>query len=319
MARALLVLVMVTGCGFQLGIGADGAPADDARDADIADGDIDAPAPTTCLGKWQAHQVAFSTPSLLANIPTAGQQGDPAMTSDELVLFFVWDGDLFADHDIWAAIRPSLTDPFGESGIKSSISDLVSEDSKLSVNGDGLIGVIASQRFGTVGGWDLFEARRSASGNAVFETISPASLFRVNDTNTQLDPHISADGLHVYYAAGDPQQIWVAARAGIDDSFAIPEQVAGIASNGGDGNADPTLSPDETVIVFTSNRTAPQALTNLWYATRTSTGTFGTPQMVPDVNSSGYDGDPFLSPDGCRLYFASTRGSTSDLYVAEMQ
>ena len=122
MARAVLVVVLMAGCGFQVGIGADGAPADDARDADIADGPIDAPAPTTCLGKWQAHQVAFSTPSLLANIPTSGEQGDPAMTSDELVLFFVWDGDQFVDHDIWAAIRPSLTEPFGESTIKSSIS-----------------------------------------------------------------------------------------------------------------------------------------------------------------------------------------------------
>jgi hypothetical protein len=318
MARAVL-LVLLGGCGFQVGFDADAgtvdAMRDDATDVDAA---IDGPpTPTTCLEKWQANQVTFSPPALLPNVPTAGEQGDPSLTADELVLFFVWDGDQFVDQDIWAAERTSISDPFGDSGIKASISDLALEDSKLSVNGNGLIGVIASQRTGTEGGWDLFEGRRSASGNAAFESVSSSRLGAINDASSQLDPHISADGLRLYFAAGSPQQIWVATRQTIDSAFGTPTEVAGI--DAGEANADPTLSPDETVLVFTSSRPATSALSNLWYATRPIGGTFGTPVLVPDVNSDAYDGDAHLSADGCRLYFASTRDVTSDLYMAVMQ
>lgn len=311
--------MLLAGCGFRISVDADsGVLTDGARDTDL-DADIDALSPTTCLGKWQAHQVSFSTPALLANIPTAGQQGDPFLTDNELVLFFVWDGDQFVDHDIWVALRTSLAEPFGDSTIKSSISDLSLEDSKLAVNnGDGHVGVIASQRAGTRGGFDLFEGRRNAGGNAAFDTINSDHLGAINDLGEQLDPYLSDDALRLYYAVGSPQEIRVAARPTVDDSFGQPTIVTGIGSV--DGDADPTLSSDETVIVFTSNRATSQALSNLWFATRSSaTGAFGTPELVPVVNSAGYDGDAYLSPDACRLYFASSRSGSSDLYVAEVQ
>ncbi|HEY0195445.1 MAG TPA: hypothetical protein VGC42_30225, partial [Kofleriaceae bacterium] len=68
------------------------------------------------------------------------------------------------------------------------------------------------------------------------------------------------------------------------------------------------------LILFSSNRGS--GSNNLWYATRTDVAQpFGAPAQVPTVNSAVDEGDPFLSEDGCTLYF-SRRNATFDLYKA---
>jgi hypothetical protein len=87
------------------------------------------------------------------------------------------------------------------------------------------------------------------------------------------------------------------------------------------GDADPSPTPDEQVLLFASNRPvlpSGPAAPNVWYATRPgSTGTFDAPLPVPDINTDMPEGDPHLSTDGCRIYFARDVGTTSfDIYVA---
>ena len=73
--------------------------------------------------------------------------------------------------------------------------------------------------------------------------------------------------------------------------------------------------------IYASNRTGAGAGgSNLWYATRSSaSGTFGAPKPVPDVNGGTNDGDPWLSLDGCRLYWASDRSGDFDVYTGTIQ
>jgi Tol biopolymer transport system component len=86
------------------------------------------------------------------------------------------------------------------------------------------------------------------------------------------------------------------------------------------GDADPTLSADGRVILFSSNRTGDRDSSNLWYATRLgNSGPFSEPKPIPDANSDNQDGDPWLSHDGCRLYFSSTRSNDFDLWTATVQ
>jgi hypothetical protein len=87
-------------------------------------------------------------------------------------------------------------------------------------------------------------------------------------------------------------------------------------------DADPAVSRDERVLVFSSGRLTgllATGRTNLWYATRGDPGAdFGAPRPIPGVNGNEEDGDPRLSDDGCTLYFSTTRGpgNTRDLYSA---
>ena len=43
---------------------------------------------------------------------------------------------------------------------------------------------------------------------------------------------------------------------------------------------------------------------------------FGALAFVPEVNSAGLDTPNAISVDGCRLYLSSSRGATSDIFVA---
>ena len=137
------------------------------------------------------------------------------------------------------------------------------------------------------------------------------------------DPFLSADGRHLYYAPTVPpngQQIVMATRGDITANFSSGQVVTSIkATSSGVKDADPAVSLDEKIIVFSSDRSGTTGGTDLWYATRTdATQDFGAPRLIPNVNSDDNDGDPFLSADGCTLYFASERktGDNFDLYTA---
>jgi Tol biopolymer transport system component len=180
-----------------------------------------------------------------------------------------------------------------------------------------LIAVMASSRTGTEGNSDLWLATRTLKTLPFGPFEAADGLPNINTGAEELDPELSADGLHLYLTEGNPRRIAISVRSNTNGNFGSPQDVAGLFSDAGD--ADPSVSPDELVIVFSSRRNG-SSTDELWYATRASkTAAFGTPALVPAINSGGNDeADPALSPDGCRLYFASDRGGNFELFVAEM-
>ena len=54
---------------------------------------------------------------------------------------------------------------------------------------------------------------------------------------------------------------------------------------------------------------------SLWYATRPDPDSpFDAPIELPVFVEGGDHGEPFLTPDGCTLYFASFATGDADLY-----
>lgn len=78
------------------------------------------------------------------------------------------------------------------------------------------------------------------------------------------------------------------------------------------------ISPDGLTIVFTSFREGGFGGADLYQATRLSIADpFGpATNLGGDINTSGFDNFPSLSPDLLTLYFASTRTGNFDLYQA---
>jgi Tol biopolymer transport system component len=153
--------------------------------------------------------------------------------------------------------------------------------------------------------------------NGAFGTFTKDNLSNVNTNGSEYDPEISADGLHLYLAPGSPQRIVVATRTSTSSSFSSTQLVNGVNSDLGD--ADPTLSADERVIVWASRRNGGVGAVDLYYASRAgTTGAFQDAKLVPTVNTTFDDSDPALSADGCRLYFASFRTTDWEIYVASM-
>ena len=89
--------------------------------------------------------------------------------------------------------------------------------------------------------------------------------------------------------------------------------------------ADPTLSPDERVLIISTVASGASS-TDLYYATRTTRDDdFRVIGPVPGVNvATQSEGDAELSSDGCELYFSATNADGTqtalprDLYVARV-
>jgi hypothetical protein len=66
----------------------------------------------------------------------------------------------------------------------------------------------------------------------------------------------------------------------------------------------PHISEDGLVVAFNSNRPGGAGLLDIYIARRAAdTVPFDPPVAVTELNTNGTDAFPWLSGDGCRLYF----------------
>jgi outer membrane protein OmpA-like peptidoglycan-associated protein len=71
--------------------------------------------------------------------------------------------------------------------------------------------------------------------------------------------------------------------------------------------AQPTISPDGRLLIFTSKREGGKGQSDLWYTEKTSSGRWSIPQNLGDsLNTELEESGPFIHPDGKTLYFSST-------------
>ncbi|HEU0032875.1 MAG TPA: hypothetical protein VFQ53_19720 [Kofleriaceae bacterium] len=310
------MLLAVAGCSFQpIAASSDATTSPDSGSPGDGTGDPDA-AGVSCLERWKTGPLALATPTPLPNVNSSSEDRDPYLTGDERTLYFASRRTGSQGADVYVALR-ALPDGAFPAPAKAQDFDSSSDDTKMTLSGDGLLAFVSSMRGGGEGNADLWQASRTAT-TTPFTSFDQAQLAAVNDTDFQLDPAISVDGLTLYFATGvSPQRIVVSRRAAIADDFPAPQPLI----SSGAGDADPAISADELVIVFASNRTGSGfGGGNLWYATRAAkTDPFGEPQPVPNVNTNNNDSDPMLSRDGCRLYFAADGGIAGyELMVADV-
>lgn len=323
-----LALVLIAACSYKptTGVqpGTDSPPGDGPNTPDDTiepDGPPDSfvgPAPTPCVTAWLGTTTPiFPTPSFVArgsglSVNTQGNERDPFVSEDKLTLY------MSRNDDIMVATRGSAGATFNSPQDAASLTS-AQGDSKLTMVEDELTVFIASDRTGGEGGADIWTATRATAGATAFGPLSQTHLGTVNDGNAQLDPHVSPDGLRLYYAIGNPQRIVVSSRPAVNADFGAPVDVAGIESTS--NTADPSLSGDERVIIFTSTRAGGVGDNDLWYATRAERDQpFNTPILIP-FNSQFSDADAHVTVDGCSVYFASTRATGNDdldLFVTTM-
>lgn len=312
-AAALAALAaLAAGCGFSSPSSSpDGQPP--SPDAP-SDGGSDGPPAGPCLARWYDGTVALAAPTLVAGLGSLAVDRDPFLTPDELTIYFSTERNVVTSGDVYTATRTSLTAPFSVPLRDGDLSSM-GYDSRFTMTANQLIGVVASSRTGGEGDNDLWISTRANTSDkfANFDR-STMGLSNINSNASELDPEISADGLRIYLAIDNPQRIVVAERSNLGSTFGNSKQIAELFSNKSD--ADPSLSPDERIIVFASARD--NGNTDLFYATRADkNATFSTPVRLA-ISSINGDGDPFLSSDGCRLYFASDRSGNWELYVASV-
>jgi Tol biopolymer transport system component len=299
--RGAALLVMATGCGQIFGL--DSPQLGDAASIDVLfDGPRDAQG-GTCIDRWM-QTPQFATPQPLTAINTSQADRAPFVTADGTTLYYVHENDFFV------SIRPDSATEFGLGTRDDSLSS-GNNDNRIFVAANHVRGFLSSNRGGT-SGFDLWRATRATVTDSW--TVDAMEVDNLNGGNDQLDPFVSDDLLRIYYATKGTSgnEIKYAERLTVGASFAVASPLAGI-SGGVGSDEGPTSSSDERVIVFSTTRGGSP---DLWYAKRNSvTSSFGSPQPLVSLNNSTKtDAEPYLSPDGCTLYFASDRAGSMDLY-----
>jgi hypothetical protein len=234
--------------------------------------------------------------------------GDFTMTADGLEAYFVSinrPGGCGRE-DIWVCRRESPEDGWGPAVNLGPPVNTSACDSTPSISADGLelyfsnVGPSGSTyRPGGHGGGDIWVAKRNSRDENWGIPVNLGTT--INSSSMETYPHISADGLSLYFSNGD---ILVTTRAGKDDDWGPPARVTG-GVNSSSWEGFPNISSDRRLLFFYSNRP----------------GGYGGMEAVnlgPMINTPYYDISPSLSPDGCTLHFAHNDvtgwGGTSNIY-----
>ena len=246
-------------------------------------------------------RVPFTSIAPINELGDAGDSERPRLSADELTIYFAVPS---TPNRIFYATRPTTSSPFSTAEPLAAV-NVVYNANDPSVSSGGLTMFLTSGQASTR---DIYISRRD-SGTAAF--TAPALVTALSSSEEDRHPFLALDERDLWLAssrgAGSNLRIYRAAFDGGD--FAAPVQILELASPTDD--AAPVLSADGLTIYFASQRTGSQAR-DVWRASRSvRDGVFSTIENVSELNSASDDLPGWLSPDNCRLYFSTSRGSTS--------
>lgn len=176
------------------------------------------------------------------------------------------------------------------------------------------------------GSGDENEPRVSADGNSILyvSATAPGHIVRVTRTSSGWSqpvsltlPSLPSGGLGWQYCVVGDGSVYVdgdLGQGGGEDVFRYPWTGAGfgppqpVSVNTQHNEFAPYVAPDESYIIFVSNRPGGYGMHDLWIAFRQAGGTWSQPvNMGPDVNSANEDAAPYVTADGFYLFFTAQR------------
>jgi hypothetical protein len=270
--------------------------------------------------------------SACANLPCETER--PAISRDNLSLYFDSNRPGFRDHDIWVSHRTSVDEPWGTpQNLGPTVNTAADEFSPaLSPNGHWLF-FGSNRAAGSCGGLDIWAShRKDRDDDFAWET--PANLGCILNSSADEDfPFLFVDNEQdntvLYFASNRSfggYHIYSSTTNEEDGTFGpgvlVPElnclfPVCMLPNR----DSRTSIRRDGLEIIFGSfNRPGGFGLQDLWVSTRKDTeDPWSVPvNLGPTVNTKFQEGGPTLSRDGTTLYFHSNRpGSFGllDLYV----
>jgi hypothetical protein len=297
-SSACIVALLLAGCG-RWGF-------DEARTGSALDAAVDAADPPEGCDPMAPFGVPVAIPEL--SDPTVAD-GTLRLAPDELTGYF-WSRRTTAgvSSRIFFVARPDVASPF----------------TAQEVTGLNTTGNVLDPTMPTTGA-KVLVFRHNTPGDDVWiatavtdtDFTGAAPIASLNSTSTDAQPFVRPGSDELVYQSkrtgnGD---LYRATRTG-DITFSAPMLIAELATTSEE--SDPMLSTDGLALYFRSDAPAGAlAGHNIYVSTRPDTAApWGTPVLVPNVNTALDDGPSALSADGCRLYISSDRLGTNDVFVA---
>jgi hypothetical protein len=254
----------------------------------------------------------FSTPQLITGLGRSGALYGPSLSGNGLVLAFSESIDDDPE-DIFLAQRDDRDSPFGVAVPATGVNTSDAEGTAF-VSGDALTLHFFSDRDDGAGGRDIYRATRES---LLDDFGDVDAVDGINGGSDDHMPWLSPDGLDLFFSSsrgsGGDNNLWHAQRAGILDGFETPEEVPGM--NTPERDTSPTLTADQRILFFCSDRDGGAGNDDIWMATRDDiTGPFGAPEPVPIINESTSELNVALSADGREVIFSSNRDGERRLY-----
>lgn len=260
----------------------------------------------------------FGSPKLLEGVDSSSSEINAQLSPDELTIYVA--SNRGGTYDLYTATRRMRTEPFGVPRELVNVNSASSNDEGPAISSDGLTLYFVSNRNGAAGPeFDLFVTTRISSAA---DFPAPMEVSMVNSTATDSTPSVAADGLTLYFTSTrlGVAKIFHAVRPSTSSAFSGPTELGELSIQDQDADG-PVVSTDQLSIYFSSSRSGTKGAIDIWIARRsTLVDGFGSPEPVAELNTPSKEWPLWLSPDGCRLYFASDRAGGAggyDIYVAE--
>jgi hypothetical protein len=138
----------------------------------------------------------------------------------------------------------------------------------------------------------------------------------VNSNGDDYYPTLTSDGT-LYFSSnreGSLGQNDIYRSRRRDGGWAAPENLGAPVNTSG-REYDPFIAPDESYVLFASERPGGLGAADLYLSLRRPDGTWGEPRNLgPEINTSHSEYTPMLSPDGKYLFFTRGRWGYDDIY-----
>jgi hypothetical protein len=277
---------------------------------DAGGGGVDAAAPACDPAK------PFKAPVVLASVSSPEDDGSASLSADERTMYLSTRRSS-ARSQIFVATRDDRRSAFSAPVPLDPVN--IGDSFSPSATADDLTLYLISNGLGSVGGGhDVFVARRSNPIAAFDAPMNVANINHMTDIEFAVSVTGSGDDLFFHSDRSGVQHIWHAARSGA--GFGAPSVVAEL-SDATHGESTVAVRADGLEIYFASARSGTIGGPDIWMARRTSTSDpFGALKNVTELNSSQADYPSWISADGCRVLFASSRAGgagSNDIWFAE--
>lgn len=270
---------------------------------------VDAGDTTSDTQPFRAPRVL--TPVIVPVIGSEDKDDNPTLTNDMLEIYFT--STRSGNSDVWFARRDSADVDFNAPEPLSIVNSSEFESSP-AVDGDGLTLWVARRADDGMGGLDIYASRRPSRTDA---WGAPELVVNLNTAGDDLPRPPGAGGLIMPLSVrteGDTYQLYLATRPDTSSEFEPAMPLEGLRREGY-GSVDGFISWSGGHLLFAYTR---DEAGDLFIAAQGAPG-FANAIPLLDVNTDADERDPWLSPDGKFLYFASDRDETLRLYSAELE